>query len=95
MQWDKLAALRQRQLTGARAQEFLEWLSQLEAELRETTWEMLSGRKLEASDLHDVNSVAVTLRSLKDFLKSRADDGMIAGMEEDVENGSGADDGTD
>ena len=95
MQWEKLSALRERMLEGERAQEFLKWLSQLEEELKDTTWEMLSARKLEASDLHDVNSVAVTLRSLKDYLKSRADDGMIAGMEEKEDiDGIGAE-GTD
>ncbi len=56
---------------------------------------MLSARKMEASDLHDINSVAVTLRSLKDFLKSKADDGRVARMEEEEDIEENGTDGTD
>lgn len=95
MRWERLAVLQERVLTGQRASEFLEWLLQMEEELRGSTWEMLSARKMEASDLHDINSVAVTLRSLKDFLKSKADDGRVARMEEEEDAEENGTDGTD
>ena len=52
---------------------------------------MLSAKKAEAAQLHDLNSLAVTIGALKGFLQGKIDDGKVAEME--VGEDGGADGG--
>ncbi len=91
MRWDRLELLRQRQVTAERAKEFLGWLTELEAELKDQSWQMLAAKKADAAALHDLNSFALAIGALKGFLREKADDGIVAEME--VKEDGGADDG--
>ena len=66
-------------------------MEELESQLRESVWVRLSGHKFEASELHDMNSVAYTIGLLKGFLREKIDSGNVAKMEveEDGREGDG------
>ena len=73
--------LRQRQVTAERAKEFLGWLTELEAELKDQSWQMLAAKYGVAAALQELISSALAIGALKGFLREKADDGMVAEME--------------
>lgn len=77
MRQDRLALLRQRMITAERAAEFLEWLKELETEVKDKAWEDLSVKQ-GVQALHDLNSIACVIGLLKDMLSDRIEKGKDA-----------------
>ena len=62
-------------LKGQRAKEFLEWFDEFECSVRSAIWGGMKKHKLAASELYNLNSVAVLFGMFRDFLVKTGNNG--------------------
>ena len=65
---------------GGRAEDFLDWLNEFEESFRGKAWSKMC-KNLSSAELYSLNSVAVTIGLLKDYITEVVNNGKIADME--------------